>query len=156
MDKIENIINTKVEQYGSDRKALIPILQGIATEKNYVSKNDMVDIARALDISAADVYGTATFFSFIEDTEKGKYIIRVCRSITCEMKGKNKIMLALERELRINLGETTHDKLFSIVETNCLGLCDVGPSILINDTPYTKLQPEMIPVIIKELRNQEN
>jgi len=156
MADIAKIIEEKAEQYGRDRKALIPILQGIAAEQNYVSKDDMVEIARTLDISAADVYGTATFFSFIEDTEKGKYVIRVCRSITCEMKGKNKILLALEKELRIKLGETTHDKKFSLLETNCLGLCDVGPAMLINDDPFIELTPKMIPEIIREHRNKEN
>jgi NADH:ubiquinone oxidoreductase subunit E len=156
MADVAKIIETKVEQYGKERKALIPILQGIVAEKNFVAKDDMVEIARTLDISAADVYGTASFYSFIEDTEKGKYVIRVCRSITCEMKGKNKILKALEKELRIKLGETTHDKKFSLLETNCLGLCDVGPAMLVNNEPYTHLTPEMIPVIIREHRIKEN
>jgi len=156
MADVAKIIETKVEQYGKDRKALIPILQGIVAEKNFVAKDDMVDIARTLDISAADVYGTATFYSFIEDTEKGKYVIRVCRSITCDIKGKHRILKALEKELRIKLGETTHDKKFSLMETNCLGLCDVGPAMLVNNDPFTHLTPEMIPVIIREYRIKEN
>jgi len=156
MADVAKIIESKVEHYGRDRKALIPILQGLVAEKNYVANDDMVEIARALDISAADVYGTATFFSFIEDTEKGKYVIRVCRSITCEMKGKNKILQAIEKELRIKLGETTHDNKFSLLETNCLGLCDVGPAMLINNEPFIKLTAELIPDIIREYRNKEN
>jgi NADH:ubiquinone oxidoreductase subunit E len=154
MAEIAKIIQEKVELYGRKRKALIPILQGIAEEKNYVDNQDMVSIAKALDISAADVYGTASFYSFIENEEKGKFVIRVCKSITCEMKGKHKVLKALEEELRIKLGETTHNKKFSLLETNCLGLCDVGPAMLVNDEPYTHLTPEKVHDVISVYRNK--
>jgi len=153
MAEITNIIQEKVERYGRERKALIPILQGIVKEKKYVDQSDMVAVARALDISAADVYGTASFYSFIEDTKKGEFVIRVCKSITCDMKGKHKVLKALEDELRIKLGETTHDNKFSLLETNCLGLCDVGPAMLINEEPHTHVKPDDIHEIISTYRN---
>lgn len=153
MAEITNIIQEKVERFGRERKALIPILQGIVKEQNYVKKCDMVSIARALDISSADVYGVASFYSFIENEEKGEYVIRVCKSITCEMKGKHKILAKLEDLLNIGLGETTHDKKFSLLETNCIGLCDVGPAMLVNDEPYTHLEPEKLSEIIHKYRN---
>jgi len=154
MAEIAKIIQEKVERYGRNRNALIPILHGIVAEKNYIDNNDMVSVAKALDISAADVYGTASFYSFFENEEKGKFVIRVCKSITCEMKGKNKVLKALEDELRIKLGETTHDKKFSLLQTNCIGLCDVGPSMLINNEPYTHLTPEKVHEIISDYRNK--
>ena len=154
MAEIAKIIQEKVETYGRERKALIPILQGIVAEKNYVENQDMVSIAKALDLSAADVYGTASFYSFIENEEKGEFVIRVCKSITCEMKGKHKVLKALEDELRIKLGETTHNKKFSLLETNCLGLCDVGPAMLVNEEPFTHLTPEKIHDVISVYRNK--
>jgi NADH:ubiquinone oxidoreductase subunit E len=155
MAEIAEIIKEKIERHGRERKALLPILQGIVREKNFIRDVDMVKIAEALDISAADVYGTASFYSFLEEGEKGEYIIRVCKSITCEMKGKHKVLKALEDSLRIGLGETTHCKKFTLLETNCIGLCDVGPAMLINETPYTHLTPERVHEIIGELRNKE-
>jgi len=154
MAEVAKIIQEKVERYGRKRKALLPILQGIVVEKNYVDNHDMVNIAKALDLSAADVYGTASFYSFIENEERGKFVIRVCKSITCEMKGKHKVLKALEEELRIKLGETTHNKKFSLLETNCIGLCDVGPAMLVNDEPYTHLTPEKIHDVISVYRNK--
>ncbi len=155
MTEITDIINEKIERYGKKRRALLPILQGVVCEKNYVDEQDMVQIAKALDISSADVYGTASFYSFIENEEKGKHVIRVCKSITCEMKGKHKVLEALEDALRINLGETTPDKKFSLLETNCIGLCDAGPAMLINNEPYTYLTPEKVREIIKEYKNKK-
>lgn len=155
MSEVTSIIEAKIENYGRGRKALIPILQGLVADKNYVAKEDMVQIAKELDISAADVYGTASFFSFIENEKKGKFVIRVCKSITCDMKGREGILAALEKELRIKLGETTHDNLFTLQNVNCIGLCDKGPAMLINDEPYTHLTAEKIHDIIREKRNHK-
>ena len=154
MVKTEQLVEGLTSKYGTERKSLMPILQGIVKEKRYVDNADMVHIARALDISAADVYGVASFYSFIENNEMGEYVIRVCKSITCEMKGKHKILKALEDELRIKLGETTHNKKFTLLQTNCIGLCDVGPAMLVNEEPYTKLTPEKVHEILCGYRNE--
>lgn len=156
MENIENLVKHLVSIHGNRRNSLLPILQGIVKEKNCVTKEDMVIIAEALDISAADVYGTATFFSYIEEEEMGKYLIRVCKSITCENKGKKRVLSALEKELRIKLGETTYDNKFTLKATNCIGLCDVGPAILINGEPFTELTKNKVSEIICEFRNRKN
>ena len=153
MAEITNIIQEKVERYGSERKALIPILQGIVKEQKYIKQCDMVSVARALDISSADVYGVASFYSFLEGEEKGEYVIRVCKSITCDMKGKHKILKKLEDLLHIEIGGTTPDKKFTLLETNCIGLCDQGPAMLINEEPYTHLEVETLSEIIYEYRH---
>ena len=67
----------------------------------------MVEVARELDISAAEVYGTASFYTFLDTQVKGKYVIRVCKTITCSMKGKSDIIHTLEEMLKIKVGETT-------------------------------------------------
>jgi NADH:ubiquinone oxidoreductase 24 kD subunit len=110
----------------------------------------MVEVARELDISAAEVYGTASFYTFLDTQVKGKYVIRVCKTITCSMKGKSDIIQALEEMLKIKVGETTPDKQFSLIETNCIGWCHKAPAILINELPYTELTPEKVSEIIKD------
>jgi NADH:ubiquinone oxidoreductase subunit E len=155
MAEVAKIIEEKIARYGKERRALLPILHGIVCEKRYIDEQDMVQIAKALDISSADVYGTASFYSFIENEERGENIIRVCKSISCVMKGKHEILAALEDSLRINLGETTPDKRFSLLETNCIGLCDAGPAMLINNEPYTYLTPGKVREIIKEYKNKK-
>jgi NADH-quinone oxidoreductase subunit E len=122
---------------------------------HYISEDAMVEVARELDISAAQVYGAATFYSFLSTRPLGKYIIRVCKTITCMMHGKNQIIKELEDVLKIKLGETTPDKLFTLLETNCLGQCHQGPAILVNDTPYSQLTPEKVREIINRYRTDE-
>ena len=117
---------------------------------NYLTDEAMVEVARELDISAAEVYGTASFYTFLDTQVKGKFVIRVCKTITCSMKGKSDIIQTLEDILKIKVGETTPDKQFSLIETNCIGWCHKAPAILINELPYTELTPEKVSEIIKD------
>ena len=114
---IENeLVKELANKHGRTRESLIPILQDLVVHKRYLAKQDMVDVARELDMSAADVFGTATF----------------------------------EEILKLNLGETTPDRKFSLLEANCIGWCHKAPAMLINDTPYTELSPEKVTEILRE------
>jgi len=132
----------------------MPILQGVVERQNYIADYDLTDIAKELDLSAAQVYGTATFYSFLDTVPRGKYIIRVCKTITCDMHGKKTIVQTLENMLKIKVGETTQNKKFTLLETNCLGWCHKSPAMLINDEPYTELTPERIHDIIADFMNK--
>ena len=132
----------------------MPILQGVVERQNYIADYDLTDIAKELDLSAAQVYGTATFYSFLDTVPRGKYIIRVCKTITCDMHGKKTIVQALENMLKIKVGETTQNKKFTLLETNCLGWCHKSPTMLINDEPYTELTPEKVHDIIADFMNK--
>jgi len=96
------------------------------------------------------VYGTATFYTFLDTEIRGKYIIRICKTISCAMKGKHDILSTIEEILKIRLGETSPDRKFSLLETNCIGWCHKAPAMLINDTPYTELTPEKVTEILRE------
>lgn len=128
----------------------MPILQEIVDENRYLSDEAMISVARELDISAADVYGTASFYTFLDTEVRGKYIIRICKTISCAMKGKTDILHAIEDTLKIKVGETTSDRKFTLLETNCIGWCHKAPAMLINDTPYTELTPEKVTEILQE------
>jgi NADH-quinone oxidoreductase subunit E len=144
-----NLVKELSKKHGRARQSLIPILQGIVDRYNYLTDEAMVEIAKELEISAAEVYGIASFYTFLDTKERGKYIIRVCKTITCSMKGKGDIIQTIEDMLKIKVGETTSDKQFSVIETNCIGWCHKAPAILINEIPYTELTPEKVVEIIK-------
>ncbi len=150
MDATQVLISELADQYGRSRENLLPILQGVVERERYLSDSVMIDIARELDIPAAEVFGTATFYSFLDYKKRGKFVIRICKTITCSMKGKNQIKLAIENMLKIGIGETTPDKKFSLLETNCLGWCHKAPAMLINDEVYTDLTPEKVREILSE------
>jgi NADH:ubiquinone oxidoreductase subunit E len=150
MYQVGNLVKELSDKHGRERKSLMLILQGIVQKHNYLTDEAMVEVARELDISAAEVYGTASFYTFLDTQTRGKYVIRVCKTITCSMKGKIDIIHTLEDILKIKVGETTPDRKFSLLETNCIGWCHKAPAILINDLPYTELTPEKITEIIKD------
>src|SRR4030042_4669423 len=121
MYHVGNLVKKLSEKHGHERESLMPILQGIVERYNYLTDEAMVEVAKELDISAADVYGTASFYTFLDTSVRGKYVIRVCKTITCSMKGKIDIIQAIEDMLKIRVGETTSDRQFSLIETNCIG-----------------------------------
>jgi NADH:ubiquinone oxidoreductase subunit E len=150
MYQLGNLVKDLTEKHGRQRASLMPILQGIVEKHNYLTDEAMVEVARELDISAAEVYGTASFYTFLDTMPRGKYVIRVCKTISCSMKGKGEIIHTLEDILKIKVGETTSDRQFTLLETNCIGWCHKAPAILINDMPYTELNEEKVIEIIKD------
>jgi len=150
MYQVGNLVKELSDKHGRARESLMPILQDIVQKHNYLTDEAMVEVARELDLSAAEVYGTASFYTFLDTQARGKYVIRVCKTITCSMKGKSDIIHTIEDMLKIKVGETTPDKQFTLLETNCIGWCHKAPAILINEMPYTELSPEKVSEIIKE------
>ena len=150
MYQTDNLVKELVEVHGRCRDSLIPILQGIVEKHNYLTDDAMVEVATELDISAAEVYGTASFYSFLDTEPRGKYVIRVCKTITCSMKGKQDVIETIEDILKIKMGETTSNGMFTLLETNCMGWCHKAPAMLINDIPYIELTREKIVKIIKD------
>lgn len=152
MNSTKESVRVLTQKYGKSRNALLPILQAVMEKENYLSEKVMVEISEQLDLSPAQVFGTASFYSFMNTDKYGKYVIRVCKSIVAEMKGKKEILKALEKNLNIKKGETTSDGMFTLLETNDIGWSDEEPSMLINEKPYTNLTPEKVIKIINEYR----
>lgn len=144
-------IEKLVEKYGKERSALIPMLQDIQREHKYISEFAQQEIARVLDIHPVEVYSVISFYSFLNSEPKGRNIVRLCQTITCDLAGKADVARAIERELGIKFGETTKDKKITLEYTNCLGMCDQGPAMLVNDKVYAKLTPEKAVEILNEI-----
>ena len=154
MQEPNELIKNLVEKHGRTRNALMPILQDIVAVKQYLEPSDIAMVAEELDLSAADVYGTATFYTFLDTVPRGKNVIRVCKTISCYMSGKDEIINALEKVLNIKVGETTLDKQFTLLTANCMGWCHKGPVMLINDDVYHSLTPETAVEIVQQYKEK--
>lgn len=148
--EIENL----VEKYGKSRSSLLPVLQDIQRNHRYISEFAQQEVARMLDIHPVEVYSVITFYSFLNSKPKGRNIVRLCQTITCDMFNKDDVVKAIERELEIKFGETTKDKNITLEFANCLGMCDQGPAMLVNDKVYTKLTPEKAIEILNGLKQR--
>jgi len=153
MTTIQEFVKDQAEKHGRDRTSLMPILQAVIHSERYLSEEAMVAIAKELDLSTADVFGTASFYTFMDTVPRGKNIIRICKTITCHMKGKDEIIETLEDMLKIKIGGTTSDGLFSLLQANCLGWCHKGPVMLINDEVYPEItSPQAVEVVREYLK----
>jgi len=147
-------LESLVVKFGSGRESLLPILQAVQIKHAHISDYAQQEIARLLDIHPVEVYSVITFYAFLSVEPKGKNIVRLCRTISCDLAGKSAIARTMERELGITFGETTKDKKFSLEYINCMGMCDQGPSMLVNDDVYTHLTPQGVAAILKTRREQ--
>ena len=156
MTNTEALIHELIEKHGKNRNALMPVLQGVVAREKFLSEDTMIAVARELDLSAADVYGTASFYTFLDTKPRGRNIIRVCKTISCHMQGKEAIIRAIEDHLLIKVGETTHDNKFTLLTANCLGWCHKGPVMLVNDEVFQSITHEKVIEIIEEFAKKTN
>jgi len=141
-----------VSKRGSGREQLLPVLQDVMDEFGYLAGDVLVEVSRAMDISIGEIHGVASFYHFINTEKVGRYVVRLCKTISCEMQGKKKVEAALEKELGIKFGETTTDGLFTLQHSNCLGMCDQGPALMVNRAMFTRVSPERALQIIDAYR----
>ncbi len=148
-EKLNQRILELRESYGTTRSALMPILQTLQTEYGTLSGLMMQEVAHKLGIHPVEVEGFASFYSFLKPNQsQGKYVIRLCQTISCDLAGKSRVARQFENELGIKFGETTQDGMFTLEYTNCLGMCDQGPAVMVNDRLFAKVTPEKVPQIV--------
>jgi len=148
--KLQDEIRELVERTGRSRSALMPILQGLQRKYASISDFAMQVVADELRIHPAEVYGVVSFYAFLHHEPIGRFQIRLCQTISCDLAGKARVARQLENELGIAFGQTTPDGRFSLEWASCLGMCDQGPALLVNDRVYTKVTPERVHEIIEE------
>lgn len=118
----------------------------------YVPEESILEIAQALNVPISEVYGVATFYSFLSTRPLGENVIWVCRSLPCHLKHSDMIIEAVTEETGIKPGETTADGRFSLRLTNCIGACDLAPAMLVNHDLHGNLTPARISEILKSYK----
>lgn len=149
---IEKRIYEAFNKYAKSRDNLIPVLQDVQDIRGYISKDDIKKISEYLNIPDSKVYGVATFYNQFKLTAPGHFQISVCRGTACHVKGSLNILNAVKEHLKINIGQTTRDKIFSLQEVACLGACSIAPVIMINDKFYGHLDVAKTLAIIDKLK----
>lgn len=128
-----------IEAHKSEKGALMPVLHEAQSIYGYLPAEVQTVIAEGLNVPLAEVYGVATFYSQFSLTPKGKHRISVCLGTACYVKGSDKVLEEIEKELRIKCGECTPDKKFSIDSCRCVGACGLAPVMIIDGEVYGKL-----------------
>jgi len=148
----EQVVADAAGRVGSTPDSVLRLLQEVNGELGHVSPESVREISRITGVSTAQVQGVASFYSFLSLRPRGRHIVRLCTTVSCEMKGSERLLEALEKELCICAGETTPDGRVTLETTSCLGLCDKSPAMLVDDVPYSGLTPEKACEIVRGLR----
>ncbi len=151
LEKLKAVIEASRNTPG----CLMHILQEAQDIYGYLPLSVQKTIAEGLGISLSEVYGVVTFYSQFSLKPKGKHPISVCLGTACYVKGSDKILEELEKEIGIKCGECTEDGLFSIDSCRCVGACGLAPVMMIGDEVYGKLTPEKVKGIIDGYRREE-
>lgn len=147
-------IDAILSRFKGRHGALIPLLQEIQLLEGYLKKDTLKYVSEQMGISAAEIFGVATFYSMFRLKPQGKYVIRVCKGTACHVSGANTILNSIRENLKLEEGEdTTDDALFTVMEVACLGCCSLAPVIMIGDQTFGKLTPEAVAGVLKKFSN---
>jgi NADH:ubiquinone oxidoreductase subunit E len=131
---------------------LIAILHKAQQLYGYLNNEVMDEVALTMRIPTAHIWGVATFYHYFNLSPKGAHSISVCLGTACYVKGAEEILQVIKEDLKIELGQTTQDKLFTLQEARCLGACGLAPVIMIDDKIYGELTPKKAIEILKKYR----
>jgi len=151
-EKAQKEIQEILTHYPDKRSALLPILNLAQAEFGYISEEVMVLVARLLDLTPPKVYEVLTFYTLLNDRPVGKYLIQLCRTLSCALIGSENILGHLKQRLGIEIGETTPDGLFTLRTVECLASCGTAPVMQINGAFYEKLTREKVDRILDDLK----
>lgn len=146
------ITETYLPRYEKKQGALLPTLHEVQHAYGWIPHQAMMEIAEFLELKPADVIDTASFYEEFWLRRKGKHVVAVCRSIACEFCDHKAITDRCREKLGIELGETTDDESFTLIELECLGSCGSAPVALIDEVLHENLTPEAIDKAIDEAR----
>jgi NADH-quinone oxidoreductase E subunit len=131
------------------KRDLLVLLERAQSRSGYLSQETVAELAAALGLSISEVYGVATFYSFLSIKPRGRNVIRICKSLPCYLKNAQTIIDGVWREIGIQPGETSADGRFSFELTNCIGACDKAPAMMVNDDVHGDLTPKKISKILQ-------
>jgi len=137
---------------GKERDELLILLQEAQQKYGYLPEEFMAEQADSMDMSLSEVYGVATFYSFLSTKPQGRNVIKICKSILCYLQNGETVIEFIEKEIGIKAGETTPDGRFSLQLVNCIGACDKAPAMLVNDDVHDDLAPEKITQILSSYK----
>jgi NADH-quinone oxidoreductase subunit E len=154
-DAVRDKIRSFFPRYETRRAALLPALHIVQDTLGHVSYQAMKEIADVLELPPSQVIDTLSFYTHFWDHPKGRKVIVLCRSLTCQLLGANEVLDRLKENLKTEEHGTTTDGQFSLLTEECLAACDHAPCLLINEKLHKRVTPEAVPKLLKDPKNAE-
>ncbi len=146
---VDHIVDHIIDRYGNEKGALMPVLQDINAEFNYLPETALRDVAEKLGLPLSQVLHVSTFYNVFSLKPRGQYIIRTCSGTSCHVRGGSRILDSLMKQLGIRPGETTPDMKFTLETVRCVGCCALSPCIVIDTTTHAKLRPDAVAALLR-------
>ena len=143
-----------VQRYPPDQKrsAVLPALYLVQQQQGYVTANGIRHVAELLDITRADVEDVVTYYTMFYRKPVGRFVLSVCRTLSCAVNGAERVTEAICEHLRIAPGQTDGSGTFTVIEVECLGACDRAPVIMVNDSWQENQTPESVGKLLDDLK----
>ncbi len=151
-----SLLDSIIEKYNGKRGIMIPVLQETQAAYGYIPREAFEILSEKLGLKLNDMYGVATFYAQFRLAPVGKHIIKVCHGTACHVQNAGTITDALTEALKIEDGETTGDRLFTLESVACLGCCSLAPVMMISNETYGKLTGKEAVKVIKEIKLKES
>lgn len=152
---VSAIVNEAIKKHGAKKDALIPILSEINHTLGYIPAEAFQEVRKQLQgheeqvyVSKGQLYSLASFYDMLSTRPRGRHVIKFCENAPCHVVGGKAVWDSLCETLHLKNGETTSDKKWTLLTTSCLGLCSVGPVVLIDDDLYGNVAADQIDEIL--------
>ena len=150
----DNLVRARqlIALYPHKRSALIPVLHLLQEQEGYLSPDGIEDVAALLELTPAEVRGTASFYDMFHLEPVGRYLVAVCTNIACMLQGAYELLEHIEQTLGVHPGETTTDGTFTLEDAECLALCGNAPCVTVNWRFFGNMTPESWDALAEDLR----
>ncbi|GAB4532788.1 MAG: NADH-quinone oxidoreductase subunit NuoE [Anaerolineae bacterium] len=146
--KARSVVQAAVVRHGTSAEALIPILSQINQELGYLPREALAELGKSLKMPDSQVLSVASFYEMLSTKPRGRHVIQFCESAPCHVVGGRQVWQMLQDELGLEPGETSQDGKWTLLTSSCLGICGVGPVLIVDEDIYGNVTPERVPEIL--------
>jgi len=152
---ISSVVRNAIDLHGATREALIPILSEVNKVFGYIPGQAFTELKKQIQfaetnifVSESQLFSIASFYHMLSTRPLGRHVVRFCESAPCHVMGGRELFTVVKDALNLEPGETSTDNKWSLITTSCLGVCGVGPVLLIDEDIYGNVRPDQVPHIL--------
>jgi NADH-quinone oxidoreductase subunit E len=145
---VSSVVQAAVERHGATVEALIPVLAEVNQMLGYLPAEALAEVSRGLRVPKSQLFSVASFYRMLSTEPRGRHVIQFCESAPCHVVGGREVWQTLQDELQLSPGETSADGKWTLVTTSCLGICGVGPVIMVDEDIYGNVAPDRVADIL--------
>ncbi len=145
---VRSVVEQAVAKCGATREDLVPVLTKVNKALGYLPPEAFTEISHALHVPVGQLFSVASFYEMLSTRPQGRHVIQFCESAPCHVVGGREVWAALREALKLEPGETSADGKWTLKTTSCLGVCAVGPVIVVDDDVFGNVTPKQVSEIL--------